>query len=189
MSHRFATLAALVALVGGGIGAIGGSASSAHADAPIPTSTARLTGTFLLAGTVTVAVNIYGEHRGEAVHRNWAFTPGCASGACATVTLVRDRAKGSDRLVLKRAAPGYYVGYSTFYRPVRCGAGIYRPGERVPFRITVRITQALISGGQAVASRITASYRNQVRYNLTPCVAYLGHDAASYHGHVVLPVT
>ena len=185
MSRRLATVAALAALVGGGIGAIGASASSANADAPIPTSTARLTGTFLLAGTVTVAVNIYGEHRGETVYRNWTFTPGCASGACDTVTLVRDRAQGSDRLVLTRTGPGYYVGYSTFYRPVRCGTKIYRSGERVPFRITVRITQALISGGQAVASRITASYRNQTRFNLTPCVAYLGHDAASYHGHVV----
>ena len=56
----------------------------------------------------------------------------------------------------------------------------------MPFRITVRVTQALVSNGQVIASRINASYRNQVRYNLTPCVAYLGHDAASYHGHVVL---
>ena len=82
-------------------------------------------------------------------------------------------------------SPGYYVGFSNFYRGLRCGSRIYGRGERVPFRITVRITQALVSSDTIVASRIRASYRNQVRYNLTPCVAYLGHDSASYHGHVV----
>jgi hypothetical protein len=189
VSRRIATLIALVALAGAGTGAIGPTASPASAAAPIPTSTARLTGTFLLAGKVTAAVNVRGEHRGQSVYRHWTFTPGCASGACDTVTLVRDRAAGRDRLVLTRTGPGYYVGSSMFLRPLRCGAVIYRRGERVPFRITVRITLALISGGQAVASRIAASYRNQVRDNLTPCVANLGHDAASYHGHVVLPAS
>jgi hypothetical protein len=181
-------LIALAAALGSMLEFAGGLAA-AGAATPGPTAGAHLAGTFLMTGTVTVADNVKGERRGDTVHRTWVFTPACATGSCGMVTLLRDRAKGHDRLVLHRRAPGYYVGFSNFYRPVRCGAGIYRPGERVPFRITVRITQALISGGQAVASRVTASYRNQVRYNLTPCVAYLGHDAASYHGHVVLPVT
>jgi hypothetical protein len=184
-------LGGLVALalgvVGAGAGAVG--IAAAATAPPVPTSSARLTGTFQIAGTVTIADTVDGEHRGETVHRTWVFTPACASGACGNITLVRDRAKGSDRLVLHRRAPGYYVGFSSFYRPVRCGSSIYRRGERVPFRITVRITRALVSGAQVIASRISASYRNQVRYNLTPCVAFLGHDAAKYHGHVVLPTT
>ena len=159
---------------------------SASAAAPVPTGTAHLDGTFLLAGTVTVADNVRGEHRGEGLHRTWIFTAECTTGPCAQVRLVRPRAGGSDRLTLSQSSPGYYVGYSTFYRPLRCGSRIYPRGERVPFRIAVRITQALVSHGEIIASRINATYRNQVRDNLTPCVAYLGHDAASYHGHVVL---
>jgi hypothetical protein len=192
VSRRLTALAALSALALGGAGAsnaLAGASSGTGASTPPPPSisAARLGGTFLLAGTVTTADTVAGEHSGESVHRTWVFTPACASGPCGKVALVRDRAKGSDRLTLHRTGPGYYVGYSNFYRPLRCGSGIYRRGERVPFRITVRITQALVnSSGQVIASRIRASYRNQVRYNLTPCVAYLGHDAASYHGHVVL---
>lgn len=181
-------LLAGVALAGGLAGA-GPSltGSSAGASAPVPIAAARLTGSFVLAGRVTVADNISGEHRGEVVQRTWTFSSSCAAGPCSRVTLVRQRARGSDRLVLHRQAPGYYVGYSNFFRPVRCGSRVYRPGERVPFRITVRVTQALLAtGGTVIASRVNATYRNQVRYNLTPCVAYLGHDAASFHGHVVL---
>lgn len=163
-----------------------GVAPAAVASSPVPTATARLGGTFVLAGTVTVASNVRGEHKGQGLHRTWDFTPGCATGPCPTVTLVRPRAAGTDHLVLSQKSPGYYVGYSSFYRPLRCGSRIYARGERVPFRITVRVTQALVINGQIIASRINASYRNQVRYNLTACVAYLGHDAASYHGHVVL---
>lgn len=177
MRRRAVTLIAAVLL---------GGAPAALAGTPVPTATAHLGGTFVLAGTVTVARNVRGEHRGEGLHRTWTFTPGCATGPCTTVTLVRPRAGGTDRLVLSQNSPGYYVGYSSFYRPLRCGSRIYARGERVPFRITVRITQALVSNGQVIASRINASYRNRVRYNLTPCVAYLGHDAASYHGHIVL---
>ena len=169
--------------------AAGGSAGAVGTLTPVPPQGARLTGAFRLAGQITVADNVTGERRGEVVHRTWHFTPGCVTGACEEVTLVRRRAGGTDRLALHLQAPGYYVGYSTYYRGVRCGSGIYRRGERVPFRITVRIMQAFNINGQVIASRINATYRNQVRYNLTPCVAYLGHDAASYHGHVVLPPT
>ncbi len=185
MRRRLAGLALVIASAAGGIGALG--AGGAGGAVPAPASTARLTGTFLLAGTVTVADNVRGERRGQAVHRTWIFSANCPAGPCATVTLARQRVQGTDRLTLRSTAPGYYVGYSSFYRGLRCGSRIYRRGERVPFRITVRITQALVVNGQVIASRINASYRNQVRYNLTPCVAYLGHDAASYHGRVVLP--
>jgi hypothetical protein len=180
MSRRLAgfAAAAVCALAAG---------PAALAASPAPTGTAHLGGSFVLAGTVTAADNVRGEHAGQSLHRTWTFTPGCATGACATVTLVRPRAGGTDTLTLTRRAPGYYVGSSSFYRPLRCGSRIYQRGERVPFRIAVRVTLAIMSNGQDIASRINASYRNQVRYNLTPCVAYLGHDAASYHGHIVLP--
>jgi len=31
---------------------------------------------------------------------------------------------------------------------------------------------------------VSATYVNRQRLNRTPCVAALGHDAASYHGHL-----
>jgi hypothetical protein len=184
---RLRVLVVLAAAIGSVVEG-GGEAGAAGAATPA-TGGARLTGTFLITGRVTIADNVSGEHPGQTVHRSWVFTPACASGACGMITLVRGRAKGSDRLVLHRRAPGYYVGYSNFYRPVKCGSGIYRRGERVPFRITVRITQVQVSGGQTTVTQISASYRNQVRYNLTPCVAYLGHDSATYQGHLARPAT
>ena len=180
-----AALASMLEFAGG----LAGGLAAAGAATPAPTAGAHLAGTFLMTGTVTIADNVNGEHPGDTVHRTWVFTPACATGSCGMVTLLRDRAKGRDRLVLHRRAPGYYVGFSNFYRPVKCGSGIYRRGERVPFRITVRITQVLVSGTQVTSTQISASYRNQVRYNLTPCVAYLGHDSAKYRGHVVAPTT
>jgi hypothetical protein len=61
---------------------------------------------------------------------------------------------------------------------------VYRQGEKVPFTITVRITLAVPFNGQSVATRVSATYVNRRRFNRTPCVGALGHDAASYHGHV-----
>jgi hypothetical protein len=164
-------------------------ASVAHAvTPPTPTpATARLVGQFLLTGRVTVARGVRGEHRGQKVVRTWTFTPGCTSGPCGTLGLVRSRASGSDRLVLRRRAPGYYVGNGTFYAPLRCGRRTYPRGSAVPFTITVRITHAVLAGSAVVASAINATYTNRSRRNLTPCVAILGHDAAAYSGHVVVP--
>ena len=54
----------------------------------------------------------------------------------------------------------------------------------MPFTIKVRITLAVPFGDQSVATRVSATYVNRRRINRTPCVAALGHDAASYHGHL-----
>jgi hypothetical protein len=61
---------------------------------------------------------------------------------------------------------------------------VYAQGEKVPFTISVRITLAVPFGAQSVATRVSATYINRRRINRTPCVAALGHDAASYHGHL-----
>jgi hypothetical protein len=147
---------------------------------------ARLEGPFQLAGRVTVAKLIPGERAGQTVSRTWTFNPACPAGACDTVTLVRARASGADRLLLHRRKPGYYVGDGTFFAPVRCGSQIYVKGAAVPFTITVRVTGLLAAPGVLVASRVSASYVNRSRRNLTPCVGVLGHDAATYHGHLQL---
>jgi hypothetical protein len=147
---------------------------------------ARLHGSFLLAGRVTVAKNVSGEHVGENVLRTWTFTSSCRTGECATVSMVRPRAGGTDSLVLHLRAPGYYVGQGSFSAPLRCGNQTYRNGEAVPFTITVRVTAAVVVGGVDAATRVGASYANRSRTNRTPCVAVLGHDAATYHGHLVL---
>jgi hypothetical protein len=162
--------------------------SAASASAKPLTAVARLHGLFTLAGVVTVADGIPGEVAGQPFTRSWAFAAGCAGNACATVTLVRQRGAATDKLILRRRGPGYYVGSGRFYAPLSCADRVYPRGELVPFKITVQITAAAPSGRLAVATRIRASYLNVARTNLTNCVAALGHDAAVYHGHLAGPV-
>jgi len=146
---------------------------------------ARLQGRFQLRGRVTVARAMAGEHVGEIVIRTWTFTPGCASGACHRVLLVRSRARGGDRMILTERAPGYYAGGGAFYAPLRCQGRSYAHGELVPFTITVRITAAAPSSGTITATAVSASYTNSTRTNLTPCVQVHRHDAAFYTGRLV----
>jgi hypothetical protein len=58
----------------------------------------------------------------------------------------------------------------------------------VPYTITVRVTAAAIAAGVDAATRVSAVYTNRSRTNLTPCVAVPGHDAATYHGHLIVSV-
>ncbi len=155
--------------------------ASANAD-PARPPPARLEGTFSMAGRVTVAHHVAGEHVGQHVSRVWTFTPLCPTGPCPTVQLVRARATGTDTVVLDRQSDGSYTGKGRFYLPLRCAGRPYLKGELVPFKITVKVTRTATVGGVVVAQSLTASYRNRVRKNLTPCVAVLGHDAASYSG-------
>ncbi|HUO72715.1 MAG TPA: hypothetical protein VMU39_18240 [Solirubrobacteraceae bacterium] len=165
------------------------SATAATAAAPATPAglgAARLEGPFLLAGRVTLAKLVPGERVGQLVSRTWTFTPACATGACDTIRLVRQRETGSDRVTLHRGKPGYYVGKGTFFAPLRCAKRVYPNGAAVPFTITVQVTAALQTPTDLVASRVNATYVNLSRRNLTPCVGVLGHDAAVYHGHLLL---
>jgi hypothetical protein len=173
--------------------ALGVALSAAAAAPAAPAATdptlglARLAGQFELAGRVTVAVRIKGERAGQNVLRTWSFLPRCATGACAIVALVRERASGSDTVTLRRRSPGYYTGSGSFYAPLKCGRNTYRKGLLAPFTVTVTVTKALRDPtGQLVATRVKATYTNRSRRNLTQCVALPGHDAASYHGHVII---
>jgi hypothetical protein len=148
---------------------------------------ARLQGSFLLAGRVTAAKNISGEHVGQNVARTWTFNSRCRTGECATVSLVRTRTGGRDALVLHRKSPGYYTGSGSFYAPLRCGSHTWPRGETVPFTVTVRVSAAAMVGRVDLATRVSAVYTNRSRGNRTPCVAVLGHDAATYHGRLVAP--
>jgi hypothetical protein len=158
----------------------------AAADTPAPPETARLLGPFDLAGHITVAKRVLGEHPGQNFHRTWTFFPTCPQGACNAIGLVRERAGGSDRLTLHRQAPGTYVGTGRFIAPLRCGRRTYAQGQSVPFTVTVHVTAAVArSTGAVVATRVSATYTNPTRTNLTRCFAVLGHDAATYHGHAL----
>jgi hypothetical protein len=169
------------------IGALAGTAPpAAAATPPAPTpASARLEGQFLLSGRITVATNVRGEHAGQSVTRTWTFTPGCPAGVCTTIGLSRRRSGGTDNLALRLRSPGYYVGNGRFFAPLRCGGRTIRQGASVPFSITVRVTAATLAGSDVVATRINATYTNRSRSNLTDCVAFLGHDAATYQGQVV----
>jgi hypothetical protein len=167
-----------------GLAALAVLAAPAGARAPV-TAQARLAGRFALTGRVTYALSIPGEHTGQQVSRTWVFTARCPSGRCARELLVRGRGPGMPRVSLTLAlrGPGYYVGRGVFYAPLRCGGRIYRPGERVHYRVGVRITAAGPVLGQLLATSIRASYASGTRDNLTPCVALIGQrDAATYQG-------
>ncbi len=153
----------------------------AAATTPAPPGQARLSGSFGLSGKITVARLVPGERVGQTVTRTWGLHADCPTGACATETLVRQRAGGRDTVTLRRRSPGYYVGTGSFFAPLRCGAHVWRRGALVPFTITVRVTAAVVYNG-ALATAISATYTNTRRTNRTPCVAVLGHDAAIYQG-------
>jgi hypothetical protein len=174
MSWRSAALAFLVA-------AIAGAALAAGASAQPPAPPVALQGTFQMSGTVTVESHVRGEHAGQAVTRTWTFTPQCPTAPCTSVQLVRQRAAGTDTLILHATASGTYAGTGAFYAPLRCSGHVYPGGQLVPFKITVRVTAST----GTVASAINATYVNRARSNLTPCIGILGHDAARYTGQPV----
>jgi hypothetical protein len=165
-------------------GAILGLSAAGSAAAAPSFPDARLQGTFQLAGKVTAAHAVNGEHVGQTLARVWSFSSTCPSGQCAQIALVRSRGVASDSLTLHRTGPGRYRGNGSFSLPLRCAGRLYAQGEKVPFTISVRITLAVPFGSSVVATRVSATYVNRRRINRTPCVAALGHDAASYHGHL-----
>jgi hypothetical protein len=168
--------------------ALASSAAAVHAAATVPPPPEpRLEGPFLLEGHVTVAINVAGERVGQKVVRTWTFTGECPAGPCHKVTLVRQRAGGTDTVRLRRKSHGYYVGTGRYFAPLRCGNTTYAKGQRVPFTIGVRVTGSAVANGVLIATHVRASYTNRARRNLTRCFAVLGHDAAAYHGHLNPP--
>ncbi len=148
---------------------------------------ARLQGYFNAAGTVTRAVNVPGERRGERVTRTWAFISSCPSGACAAVTLIRQRGTGYDRLTLHRRRPGYYTGAGAFTAPARCAGRVYSAGERAPYTLTLTVTSAVAAGDAVSATGFTATYRNPSRTGLTRCYTAPSYDSARYVGTPLPP--
>jgi hypothetical protein len=183
MRRRLARYAGAAALA---LGATATAAAGLASAQSAPISAARLDGTYQLAGRITHAVNVFGEHRGKTFIRVWRFAAQCASGPCATVLLTRPRAGGIDTVMLSQRRPGLYVGTGRFYAPLRCRGRVNPRGELVPFEVTVTITAAIVtpSGGDS-AVRVNATYLNRARQNRTLCVVPPSHDAATYHGHII----
>ncbi|HWE32205.1 MAG TPA: hypothetical protein VG410_01900 [Solirubrobacteraceae bacterium] len=166
--------------------AVVASAAPAVAATPSRFAGARVEGQFSMEARITVAKNVTREHVGERLGRTWTFHPLCASGACAQVQLVRNRAGGADVLTLSQTTPGSYAGNGLFYAPLACAGKTYARGESVPFRITVTITAESTAG---IATAVKATYVNRSRRNLTRCVDIPGHDAATYTGRLAPATT
>lgn len=149
----------------------------------------RLAGQFTMTGRITAAHAVAGEHVGELVTRTWNFLAPCPVGQCRTEKLMRSRATGVDNLALHRKASvfSHWTGQGSFFAPLLCGSRLYRRGERVFFRIKVRITAAMLVNGVPVATSVKASYKSYKRTNRTRCVSALGLDAALYTGKLVTP--
>lgn len=164
-------------------------AGSAPAQRAVP---ARIQGTFAIVGTVTTAVRVRGEHAGQVVRRLWVITPlGCRNHAssCPRLRLVRHRSGGRRlAIVLHRHRNGAYRGRGTFYVPLRCGKHLFGHGAKVPYLITLRATNSVQFGPIRLATRISASYYNRSRRDLTRCPLGPSHDAAVYKGLLVGPV-
>ncbi len=176
MRRLLAAGAALLACTGAAV------ARAQAAASPSP-ARARLTGVFQMSGTITTAYNVRGERTGQKVKRTWSFLPECSAGVCKKVLLVRHRAGGTDKIVLRNDSSAHYIGTGSFYAPLKCDTHTWHRGAWVPFTIRVRITRAAVSNGAVVATTIDAFYKNTFRVNKTPCVvATLGHDAAFYTG-------
>jgi|GEM_PF-3358582 len=152
---------------------------------PAPAIDARLQGTFVMAGTVTQANHVLGEHRGQRVQRRWTFSATCSEGPCAEVDLARGLGGGRlQSIVLRRLGPGVYRGSGSFFVPLRCGETVYPHGGVVPYTVGVRIIAATPSSLGSLATTITATYTNRQRRNLTPCPGGIGSDAARYSGRL-----
>ena len=130
------------------------------------------------------AVRVRGEHLGQIVSRHWTFAGrSCVKSVCHQLTLHRQRsADRYDNLVLTRVGTGRYSGRSQFYAGLRCRGHTYPRGERVPYRITVRVTQTVTIQGLEFARRLTATYTNLRRIDRTRCPIGPSHDAARYTG-------
>jgi hypothetical protein len=113
----------------------------------------------------------------------------CPAGQCLTEQVVRTRAVGGDKTMLRRKLSefGRWTGKGSFFAPLMCASRVYPFGERVFFKLTVRITGATVVNGANVATSVAASYDNYRRVNRTRCVPALGHDAAVYTGNLVTP--
>jgi len=163
-------------------------AGPAPAPAPLLAG-ARLQGFYVVSGIVTTAVGVPGEHRGDHVRRIWALQPpaACPTGPCETVALIRRRAAGTDKLLLRRRRAAFYSGVGAFLAPVRCGGRLYRKGELVTFTITLQITAVAVQGTDVQATGFVAHYRNRGRLGLTRCVSPPSYDSASYLGSALPP--
>lgn len=151
---------------------------------------ARLQGTFAMTGKITFADHVYGEHEGQDVLRSWEFAPRCGAGVCREVTLSRTRSGQGivDAVLLKRRAPGVYMGQGRFWVALECDGVVVAHGGLATERITVRITRRQTVGTTRFATAVSATYVNPRRVNLTRCPGGIGHDAARYTGWLSSPL-
>jgi len=145
---------------------------------------ARLAGRFAMTGKITYARNVFGEHAGQGVRRNWTFYPQCPGSDCARVILWRQRSgpRTLDRVVLDRVAPGLYRGRGRFWVRLRCSGRIDEHGGAALEAITVTVTRARTVGITPFATAVKATYDNPARFNYTRCPGGIGRDAARYSG-------
>lgn len=189
LKRSVAASALLICLVGGAAAPAAAAPGAAAARPPAPRD-ARLDGTFTMSGTVTLARDVYGEHRGEHVQRTWAFTSTCPEKVCDRVKLVRQRSDQgtTDVLWLHRVAVGTYSGRGRFRIALRCAGRVVSGGGLAQEKIVVRIRSATLVGTTPFATAVTATYENPVRTNLTRCPGGIGRDGAHYRGTRVSPL-
>jgi PKD repeat protein len=140
-----------------------------------------------MSGKVTRADGVRGERKGQKLTRRWTFTSSCASGACSSVALRRERSnKQFDKLTLKRSGSSY-SGSGKFYVRLKCNGRTYNRGGIAYYTIRVSATKTRTVQSTAFATRVSASYNNTKRVNTTPCGGSIGRDAGTYSGTHAAP--
>jgi PKD repeat protein len=174
---RFLLVAcALVVLAPTALAGTGGTAPGGGAGA-------RLQGTWAMNAKVTRADGVRGERKGQKLKRKWTFTSSCASGACSSVTLRRERSnKQSDKLTLKRFGSAGYKGTGKFYVRLKCNGRTYKKGGIAYYKVGLTVTKSRTVQGKPFATALKANYNNTRRVNKTPCGGSLGRDAGAYTG-------
>jgi hypothetical protein len=165
------------AAVGGAAGAV---AVAGARTQPAGLADARVQGSFAVTGTVSAAVNVSGEHRGQRFSRVWSIrSGGCRAGACARV-LLRGRltAVRQVTLTLSRVGPGRYRGSGSFDVAQSCAGHVIGDGRRGAYTVTLSVTQRTERNGLSYATALSAWYTNPSRSNRTSCVLKPAHDAA-----------
>lgn len=148
---------------------------------------ARVGGTFVMSGVVTVAVDVRGERPGERVTRRWVISArGCSGGSvCDKLLLTRNRGpvRGSF-VVLRRVGRGRFRGVGAFWSALRCLGHTHRLGSRAPYTIALSVTRRRRIGSVWYATALRATYANRSRSDGTRCPLGPAHDAARYEGRL-----
>jgi hypothetical protein len=141
------------------------------ADATVTTRDPRLRGAYRVRLRVVAGGRVFGQRRGDVVHRTYRFAPRCGGVLCRGARLVRTGQRGRFRSTLGRVRSGVYSGTERVHGG-RCDDGL-RFHTAAPIKVSVERT----AGDRA--SRI----RGRLRLRAGGCA--MGSERARLRGRAI----